>query len=226
MSVLRVGLALTVLLLAGGLPALAQVPADPGQRAALRAEIDAGRDAAQTLYEQQMQECRSRFAVASCVESARKLRHDTLKELGRRETEIDDVEREERASERRDAIAKKQAEEAARQAEADARARAAADKRDAADMKASAPEARVRPVHKSKEPPSAEERAANEASARAAFALKQLQAEARRQEAARRNAEHAKKTNPAAPLPVPVPGEVESTSRTASQAAPASASRP
>ena len=224
MSVLRVGLALTVLLLAGGLPALARVPADPEQRAALRAEIDAGRDAAQTLYEQQMQECRSRFAVASCVESARKLRHDTLKELGRRETEIDDVEREERASERRDAIAKKQAEEAARQAEADARARAAADKRDAADMKASAPEARVRPVHKSKEPPSAEERAANEASARAAFALKQLQAEARRQEAARRNAEHAKKTNPAAPLPVP--GEVESPSRTASQAAPASASRP
>ena len=224
MSVLRVGLALTVLLLAGGLPALAQVPADPGQRAALRAEIDAGRDAAQTLYEQQMQECRSRFVVASCVESARKLRHDTLKELGRRETEIDDVEREERASERRDAIAKKQAEEAVRQAEADERARAAADKRDAADMKASAPEARVRPVHKSKEPPSAEERAANEASARAAFALKQLQAEARRQEAARRNAEHAKKTNPAAPLPVP--GEVESPPRTASQAAPASASRP
>lgn len=195
--------ALAALLPLVGGPAFAQVPVSAAQRAELRAAINAGRDAAEALYKQQVAECRTRFVVSSCVEAARKQRHETLKQLDRQQTALDDVEREERAIERREAIAKKQADEQARQAEARARQRATDAKRRAADERAKAPVAHERPARKSRELPSAQDRAAKEASARAAYALKQLQAEARRQEAARRNAEHAKKTNRAAPLPVP-----------------------
>jgi len=218
MSNLRFRLTMAVLLSACGLPVPAQVPADAGQRDRMRAEIGASRDAAQALYQQQLQECSTRFVVASCVEAARKQRHDTLKELDRRETAIDDFEREQRAIGRREAIAKKEAEVEEREREAQERARAAEDRRAAADTSAPQPDPDARPPREAKARISPQQRAANEASARAAYALKQLQAEARRQEAARRNAEHAQKTNPAAPLPVP--GEA------ASQPAPAAASRP
>lgn len=200
MSSLRTTLAVMAVLTACVPMAFAQVPADAAQQ---RADIRAGRDAAEALYRQQVEECRTRFIVSSCVETARKQRHDTLKRLSSQQTALDDAEREERATERREAILKKEADEEAREREAQARQRAAESKRIAADKRANAPAARETPTREGKELPSPEERAAQEASARAAYALKQLQAEARRQEAAHRNAEHAKKTKRAAPLPVP-----------------------
>ncbi len=203
MSRLQWVFAVAALLSPGSTPVFAQVPAGAEQRTELRAEIGAGRDAAEALYRQQVEECRTRFIVSSCVEAASKQRHDTLKRLDSQRTALDDAEREERAAERREAIAKKQADEESQRLEAQARERAAEAQRAAAHTHAAAPVARETPAHTGKEPPSPEERAAREASARAAYALKQLQAEARRQEAARRNAEHASKTKPAAPLPVP-----------------------
>lgn len=219
MSGLRWMLAVAALASAGGWTAFAQVPEGADERRALRAEIDAGRDAAESLYREQVAQCRTRFIVSSCVEAASKQRHDTLKRLDSQQTAIDDVEREERAAERRDAIARKEADEEARSREAEARARAAEVQRAAPPKRAAAPAVREMPAHKA--PPSPQERAAREASARAAYAIKQLQAEARRQEAARRNAEHAKKTNPAAPLPVP--GDVGAAPHGASSPAPAAA---
>lgn len=192
-----------VLLGSACVPVFAQAPADAGRRAELRAEIQAERDAAEALYRQRVQECDARFVVSSCVEAARKERHDTLKRLGSRQAALDDAEREERAAERREAIAQKEREEQARQREAQARMRSGETQRDAAGARGTPPAARESPPHPGKPPLSAQERAAQEARARNAFALKQLQAEARRQETERRNAEHARKTKPAAPLPDP-----------------------
>lgn len=223
MSSLLRAFAIFALLISGCTPAFAQVPAGAEQRAELRAEIRADRDAAEALYRQQEEECRTRFVVSSCVEAARKQRHDTLKRLDSQQTALDDVERGEHATERREAIAKKEADEEAHRIESQTREHAADAQRAAAPKRSAAPTAREIPAHQGKEPPSPEERAAREASARAAYALKQLQAEARRQDAARRNAEHAKKTKPAAPLPVP--GDVVVPLQGATGVVPAQAAR-
>lgn len=224
MTSLRTALAVVVLLSSGASVAFAQVAAGTAQQ---RAEIRAERDAAEALYRQRVQECSTRFVVSSCVEGARKERHDALKRLDSRQTALDDAEREGRAAERREAIAKKESDEAAREREAQARERRAQEQPSAAGKRSTPPTVRETPTRHGKEPPSAQERAAQEARARNAFALKQLQAEARRQEAARRNAEHARKTKPAAPLPVPddsaVPSSSASDTRPAHPASAASA---
>jgi hypothetical protein len=179
----------------------AQAPVDDAeQRAAIRAE----REAAEALYREREAACVTKFIVSSCVEAARKQRHDTIKQLDMQQAALDDAQRDARAAQRRAEIASKESGEDARRREAQARERSA-DAQRGGVVKQPAPTS-VKPstsARTGKRQPSPEVRAAEEASARAAFALKQLEAEARRQEAARRNAEHARKTKPAAPLPVP-----------------------
>lgn len=215
-------LAVALLLCVGAARTLAQVPATAEARAERRAAIDAERSAAEAVYRTKLADCNTRFVVSSCVEAARKERHDTLKRLDSERTAIDDVEREERAQARRAAIAKKESEAAQREREAQA-ADAPASHAGARRLTAPRPLPELVPSD-AKPPQSAQQRAADEARARSAYALKQLQAEARRQEAARRNAERAGKSKTAAPLPDP-PDEAFAASavRPASPASAASA---
>ncbi len=179
----------------------AQVPVDEAQqRAAIRAE----RDAAEALFREREVACSTKFIVSSCVEEARQQHHDTVKQLDLRQAALDDARREARTAQRRAEIASKESAAEARDRAAQASERSSEAKRDAVvnPPPASSAPAATR-VRQGKAQPSPAERAAEEARARHAYTLKQLQAEARRQEAARRNAEHASKTKPAAPLPVP-----------------------
>jgi hypothetical protein len=200
----------------------AQVPADEAeQRAAIRAE----REAAEALYREREAVCAKKFIVSSCVEAARLERHDTIKQLDLRQAALDDAQREARAAQRRAEIASKQAGEEARKREAQARERSADAQRGGVVKQPAPPAAKpATPARAGKAQPSPQERAAEEARARHAYALKQLEAEARRQEAARRNAEHARKTKQAAPLPVP--GEVPASGAAATKALGAAPGRP
>lgn len=194
-------LACATWLLWGSAPARAQVPADEAeQRAAIRVE----RDAAEALYREREAACGTKFIVSSCVEEARLQHHDTLKQLDLRQAALDDAQREARTAQRRAEIARKKSGDEARRRDAQASERSAEAKRGGAVKQPAASSASAAtPARQGKAQPSPEERAAEEARARHAYTLKQLQAEARRQEAARRNAEHANKTKQAAPLPVP-----------------------
>ena len=180
---------------------VAQAPADDASQ---RAEIRAQRDAADALYREREQACTKQFVVSSCIEAARKQRHDTLKQLDARQTALDDARRDARAAQRRAEIASKQSGEEARERGARAAERSA-EAASGGAIRSSTPHtpAASMPAREAKPRPSPQQRAADEARARNAYALKQLQAEARRKDAERRNAEHARKTKTAAPLPVP-----------------------
>lgn len=217
MSRRHLAIAVAALASWGAAGAHAQVPADEAeQRAAIRAE----REAAEALYREREAVCAKKFIVSSCVEAARLQRHDTIKQLDLRQAALDDARREARAAERRAEIASKESGEESRKREAQARERRADAQRGGVVKQPAPPAAKPpAPARAGKAQPSPQERAAEEARARHAYALKQLEAEARRQEAARRNAEHARKTKPAAPLPVPGE-ETTSSAAKSSDAAP------
>jgi colicin import membrane protein len=180
----------------------ASVPQDDEARTVER--IRAERAAAGAAYERRVTDCAGSFAVSSCVADARAERHAIDTRLDREQQAIDDARRRRRAAERERAIADKlEGEEAAkREAAALARsqARAAASERAVKPLPVPASAAAARP---GKPQPDAAQRAEQEARARRSYELKQLQAEAHRLEVQRRNAEHARKANPGAPLPVP-----------------------
>ena len=203
---------LTVLALLLGAVARAQAPAgDAMERDRIRAE----RAAAEALYAQQVQLCSQKFVVTSCVDAARAQRHAELTRLDREQQLLDEAQRAQRAGERLQAIESKRSGEEARLREEAARERSAK-RRDTRDPKPAAAPSSVAPPHAGRAASSAAERAEAQARARRAYELKQLQAEAHRQEVARRNEERARNANPAAPLPTP----------TASPASAASASPP
>ena len=179
--------------------------------AAARARIAAERAAAEAQYREQVRACDSRFVVTSCVDAARAQRYATLAELDRRQEALDEARRRQRADERMRSIEDKASGEEARKREEDAAARAA--RRPAATTpqpaasaaggaSAPAPRADRRP------PVDAGARAEQEARARRAYELKQLQAEAHRQEVERRNQERVRKAGSAAPLATPAASEV------------------
>ncbi len=203
---------LTVLALLIGAAARAQPPAsDAMERERIRAE----RAAAEATYVQQVQLCGQKFVVTSCVEAARAQRHAELTRLDRERQALDDAQRAQRASERLQSIESKGSGEEARLREEAARERSAK-RRDIEGPKSAAASASAVPPRTGRAASSAADRAEAQARARRAYELKQSQAEAHRQEVARRNEQRARKGNPAAPLPTP----------SASSASAASASPP
>ena len=91
-------------------------PVDDAERARLAAERQALIDG----FAQEELACQQRFFVNDCVEDVRRRRREALAPLRARELELDDVERQQRAAERRAAIEAKQREQAARPAPASA----------------------------------------------------------------------------------------------------------
>lgn len=164
--------------------------------------IRAERAAADATYERTVKECAQNFVVSSCVESARAERHAAHLRLDREQQALDEAKRLRRAEERRKAIEAKTTGEEAQAREAAARARSQA--RSASEPARAAPLPASGPAsHAARPVPDAAQRAEQEARARRAYELKQLQAEAHRREVEQRNAERARKTSPGAPLPVP-----------------------
>jgi colicin import membrane protein len=193
----RVG---ALMLGAAALAVQGQTPADEERQLE---RIRAERAAADTAYQRKVQECAQRFVVTSCVDDARAERHAQHLRLDREQQVIDEARRQQRAAVRQQAIDSKSAGEAAREREAAASARSQA--RPAASQPvARAASASASAVPRSAKPaPSAAERSEQEARARRAYELKQLQAEAHRREVEERNAERARKTNPGKSLPAP-----------------------
>jgi colicin import membrane protein len=179
--------------------ARADAPADD---ASARERIRAERAAAEATYVQQVQACSTNFVVTSCVDEARAKRHAALTRLDRQQLMLDEALRAQRSTERLEAIDSKVSGEEARRREEAARDRSA-NRRDTEEPKPVAlPPSAVAPRPARAASDNAQ-RAAQEARARRAYELKQLQAEAHRQEVERRNQERARKANPGAPLPLP-----------------------
>jgi len=191
----RAGLISIVLLL--GAAVWAGTP-DTTERERIRAE----RAAAQATYSQQVQRCSKEFLVTACVDAARAQRHAHMMRLDKQQQALDEALRAQRASERLQAIDSKLDGEEARRREEAARERSAA-RRSAEDPKPTAAPASATAPRSARAASSTAERTAQEARARRAYELKQLQAEAHRQEVARRNEEHARRTSAGAPLPGP-----------------------
>jgi hypothetical protein len=171
-------------------------PVDDAERARLAAERQALIDG----FAQEELACQQRFFVNDCVEDVRRRRREALAPLRARELELDDVERQQRAAERRAAIEAKQREHAARPAPASApelspRPRPAADSASALPASAAL----------------ASPQSSAEAQVRAAQAAERARASQRRREEAeavlervrRRVAEREASGQAAAPLPVP-----------------------
>ena len=179
--------------------AWADAPADD---AAERERIHAERAAAEAAYVQQVQICSTRFVVTSCVNEARAQRHATLSRLDRQQLVLDEARRTQRAAERVQGIDSKLSGDEARRREEAARERSA-NRRDADAPKPAASSASAAPPRKAKAAGDPAQRAELETRAQHAYELKQLQAEAHRQEVAQRNRDRAGKANPGAPLPTP-----------------------
>ena len=184
---------------AGTVPAQDQAADEARTTERIRAE----RAAADATYERKARECAQHFVVTSCVEAARAERHATQIRLDREQQALDEARRQRRAEEREKAIASKTAGDEAQAREAAARARSEARPAASAPVRAAPLPASGAASRTAKPVPDAAQRAEQEARARRAYELKQLQAEAHRREVEQRNAERARKTNPGAPLPVP-----------------------
>ena len=169
-------------------------PVDDAERARLAAERQALIDG----FAQEELACQQRFFVNDCVEDVRRRRREALAPLRARELELDDVERQQRAAERRAAIEAKQREQAARPAPASA---PELPPRSPAEPASAGPAS----------PASASQPSSAEAQARAAKAAERARASQRRREEAeaalervrRRVAEREAAGKVTAPLPVP-----------------------
>jgi len=182
-----------------GGPACAQAPVDDGKD---RERIQAERAAVEAGYVQQVQLCAKKFIVTSCVDEARAKRHAALARLDQQQAALDQAQRARRAAERLQEIdSKNSAEEALRRDQA-ARERST-HRRDVEEPKPPTTPSSAAPAHAARAASSDAERADEEARARRAYDLKQLQAEAHRQEVERRNAERARKAKQGAALPTP-----------------------
>lgn len=103
-----------LVLWAAALVLLAGHAAQGAERSAERAQVAAERQRLEAQYSAEEARCRERFAVSSCVDEVRKRRRQALAGVRQRELALDDAERRQRAAERQEAVARKQAELAAR----------------------------------------------------------------------------------------------------------------
>lgn len=167
---------------------------DAGERTRIREE----RAQAQRLYEERERTCQTQFVVTSCVDAARQERRTTLERLRHQELVLDTAVRKQRAATRSAQIREKQDAKDARPNPLVVRERQAAPARPPSTRAAPSSGARAASA-----PLRARDDAEQERRKRAAFETKQQEADAHRAEVERRNAERAKKTKPAAPLPTP-----------------------
>jgi len=171
-----------------------------------RARLSREKAALEARFETRDKECRQRFVVSSCVEEARRERRTALDGVRSRERVLDEARRRDRAEARRAELAAKAADDARRDVERAARAASAATK---AEARAAAPEKRPAsaPTRSRRTQPANGEtaavRQAREERSRAAFTLRQQQAQAHRQEAEAKAAQRLQKRPPAKPLPLP-----------------------
>ena len=160
-----------------------------------RQRIAAERKRLEAVFADEEARCQSRFAVTACLDDVRQRRRAALDLTRSRELAIDDTERRQRATARREAVEEKQRRAAARTvAEPAASAEPAAALPAPAPAPASAPAAR-----EPQAPPSTE--LARQRAAAAHERQQKLRATQQRVEA--RQAERARQQRPAAPLPVP-----------------------
>jgi|APFre7841882630_1041343.scaffolds.fasta_scaffold47399_2 colicin import membrane protein len=184
--------------------------ATPSGDAMERDRIRAERAAAEAAYVRQEQLCSQKFVVTPCVNAARAQRREALTRLDRQQQVLDEAQRAQRASERLKAIESKESGEEARRREEVARERSAS-RHDTEVLKPATASASAAPPHAARAASSGAERTEQEARARREYELKQSQAEAHRQEVARRNEERARKGNPGAPLPTPAASAASAT---------------
>jgi hypothetical protein len=199
----HLGLVGLALLLA--VPARAGAPSDDAND---RERIRSERAAAEAEYSTQMKKCNQQFVVTSCVNEARAKRHALISRLDEQQHALDQAERARRASERTQSIdSKVGGDEASRREEA---ARERATNRPAGKEPKPVPAPAGAAPRAPRAASSPAQRAEQEENARLTYEKKQRDAEAHRQEVERRNQEHARKTRPAAPLPMPAAAQAAS----------------
>ncbi len=161
-----------------------------------RARIADERAAANARLVAQERECATRFLVAPCLEEARQAHRDQTAKLRREQLQFDEAQRREAVEARRKVIAERVEAQQARASDA-ASAPPAVRVRRAAELPPAAP---VR------SPPVARTPAISASQAQLnveKFEARARDAQARRDEVARRHAERAAKGKVAAPLPLP-----------------------
>jgi colicin import membrane protein len=172
--------------------------------------IVAERTAVNAAFAERERECATRFIVAPCVDEARTDQRAALSKLRQRELQLDETTRRAAAESRRKAIAEKA--EKAEKAEAQPARPSDESPEVAGERFRRSPEPTeptpARPWNdalpgRSGARSPATARAAIERRNEAQFAAHRREAEAHRDEVARRNAERAAKGKTAAPLPVP-----------------------
>ena len=179
-----------------------------------RDRIARDRAGVEQAYLTQERECENRFAVTSCVEEARRVRRNALSELRRQATVLDEVQRKQRAEQRRKSIRDNLARD-----EAEQRALAERGVREPriVPMERAAPAPRPGAGAQQLTPPKRPEPRASAPSVGASgptsraleiqnrdkYESRQRDAQAHRQDVIRRNEEKAARREPAAPLPLP-----------------------
>lgn len=162
------------------------------ERSAEHAELAAQRQRLEAGFAAEEAQCRERFAVTTCVDDVRKRKREALTAVRQRELVLDDAERRQRAAERRDAVARKQAELASRPAPPEATRHAP-----------SGPTAGASGVPRMPRPPQGDAEA-QEARRRAeASRERRAKADAQRERIATRQADRARNGKSAQPLPLP-----------------------
>lgn len=159
-----------------------------------RQRIAAERQRLEAAFAEEEARCASRFAVTACLDDVRQRRRAALELPRSRELAIDDIERRQRATARREAVEEKQRRAAARPV-----AEPASSAAPARALPAPAPASSAREPHA---PPSAD--LARQRAAAAHERQEKLRATQQRVQA--REAERARQGRRAAPLPVPASG--------------------
>jgi len=169
----------------------------PDTNATERARIRDERAQAQRLFEERERQCNERFAVTSCLESARAQRREALDRLRQEELVLDSAQRKQRAADRAARIREKDSTEASKPSPLVVRERPAEPRKPAA--KPSQAAASGAPAASSAPRISDEQAKRN----KEAFEEKQKQAAEHRADVERRNAERTRKAKPVPPLQVP-----------------------
>ena len=201
---------LAVALFAGSVASFSWAEGTPPPRE--RERIEADRAAAEARYGERTRACGERFIVTSCVDDAKHERRETLSRLRLEQNQLDDVLRKARAAERTEAIRKRAAAETQRAREGASPEPREPARRPSAERHLGKPEGATANVLPSparspraagSAPREGVSRAEDESRSRATFDAAQRDAEAHRVEVEQRNAQHAAKHKPAAPLPLP-----------------------
>jgi hypothetical protein len=201
----RFGLALAVALAlgpAGAMTAQAVSAVDPSE---VRTRIEAQRSSAKVALAEKERACKQAFAVASCIDAARKEQRAVLTGLRNEELALDEAERTAKADRRRKTLLDSEAARNARPAEGAASA-ARRSTRHAASSAPSGAEASAGAVDRPKAASGVghtAHRTADEERRKAEFEARTRSAQAHREAVERRNAQRAASGKKVAPLPVP-----------------------